>query len=532
MPTPIGGGIDGPNYSDFIDTADQMAVAAASTAMRQILHLFKDTNAQFITDLAGKTQVYNTHPDNPTLMPLVQLRKSLFVSIDASGQQVEARFQSFINKLPIQLRAALLNDMKLPADQRDPQLAIFEDLLHTVTQVSVWASNINAANAEAPNEVSNAAWARVTTAAKNGVEVLQNTHDVMKAEQSLMPPGDPNEITMSSYLSILAKFITAAKEMIRAMEVAYANKQRDFSVAQRELAQQWLDDQMNLIHKAQEAAKEQATFSLVMKITGPIIGALFLLGTILSGGTLLTIGLALVTTVLGAVDSATGFMTSGIQKLMSNLPPGYREAVTIVLIVVIAIAAKGAGASKIACQLTPSILKKGTEEATKEAVDNSAKMVAMLIGMTLATSSGVITSICNQIAKACCKDDKESQILSMILQLLCVLLLAIFCGKYMGNVGTEKATMLCDIISDSLSVGTKAFSAFNHVRLGMLSKERDDIKATITLIEAAMESFQISTKEFEKTRKNFEQEVKLWSDLFNTIINEGSRVTTALAQAG
>lgn len=524
--TPIGGGIDGPNYADYYDTADANQILAASTNLRNVLHLVKNTDVLFITEMGGQLRTYNAQPNNPTLMPIVTLRKSPFVSTNFTDQDVEARFQNFMKTLPHQLRMALQADMGKPASQRSEKLTAFEGVLRDMAELSLWATNFNEMNVGAVNEPTGIALFRMLTASTNGVKALDHTYNKVKAEHARMPEIDPNRVVLGEFLNMLAKLISAAKAFLQEMQTTDAEAEKGYSIAQREGAASKLSKELEMFTKAATAKAKKATMDLVMKITGPIIAVLALVATVLSGGTLLALFIALATTALSIADSVTGFMTEGIQKALDKMSSPLREIVAAALIIVILVVAKKVGT------LGSAMIKKATEEATKKATESAAKMAAMQLGMTLIATSGVLTTTCTGIAKACFKKEDDAEIAAMVMQLILMLGLALACGKYMGNIDTTKASMLCDILSDSLATGTKVYSAVTHVKLGILAKEKYDIQASITLLETALELFGLSKKEIAAARKQLNELSQLWSDLFNTIIQKGMQINTALAQAG
>lgn len=523
MPTtPIGGGVDGPNYADY----DVNRLNATSANIRYVLGLVQNTDVIFVTNIGGKVTIYNAQPSAPTLMPVVQLRKSPFAEKNSSQKDVDAKFQSMVKDLPPQLKKDLEEDMKLPAGQRNEKLVAFQQVLEDMAELSLWAANFNSANASAPTEITSVAFFRTVQAASNGVQVLDNMFKKAQAEYDLMPDVDPNKVVFGEYLIILSRLIGKAKQLMQSMQVNDAEKEKEYAVAQQQVAMQKLADQLEAFQKAAEAKAKQAKMDLIMKITGPIIAILALAATVLSGGSLTAVLIAVLTTALTMADTFTSFMTTGIQTALSNLPSPGKELVAIALIIVIMIIARkvsGVGSSMV---------KQASKEAAEKAVANSSKMVTAGIGMTLMSSSGTIASTFDALAKACYPDDSEAaQLMSMIPQMLTMLLMALITGKWMGNIGTDKAAMLADILSDSLAAGTKGYQAYTHVQLGILAKEQKDIEASITQLETALEILGMSKKQIQAAIKDIHELAQLWGDLFRLVMKEALQVNAKLAQA-
>lgn len=533
MPSiPTAGGVDGPQYADYYDTTDTNQIAAASANVRYLMGLLKNNDALFISDIAGKVTIYEAQSDAPVLMPLIQLRKTPELEKSVSEKEVRARLKEFIASLPPGLRREVQANMKLPFSRQDPKLTAFTGMLRDMAELSLWASNFN----EDPlnvNSVGGPTAAALLSAAgniQNGVDVIDHLSNNLRAEHKRMPDIDPDRVVVGEYLKLLAEVISGAKQFLQAMEAADAEVDKMYSVSQRESAAEKLEKTLRAYHKAAKAAAKQKKIALIMKIVTVIVAAIALIATVLTGGAG-AILLALAFTALTMADQfGGGFMTEGIQSLMQALPakpPGLREAIMVAMIIVIVIIAKQAGT------VGPTLMEQaGTEVAKAAAKQAVARVVAMQIGMTLVATSEVVTTIARSIAKLLPISKEDQEIVAMVLQMIIMILAMMYGAKGMGPLPITRLGIAMETMGDLAGAGAKAYSAYTHIQIAMLLREKSRIEAALTEIDTALEIMGMTRKQIEAARKEFNELIQLLSDLFTRIIQQGMQVTAGLAQAG
>ncbi len=140
---PIGGGVDGPLYSDFQDVTDQQQIAGAANAVREKLNLLSDSLVLDINKFSGDLKLYFAKANAPILPPMIKLRTSGPLETTLSTlEDVQKEFMRLIEMLPPKLRVLLLKNMMLPKDKRDPELNGLEKTLQDHAKATLWARTI------------------------------------------------------------------------------------------------------------------------------------------------------------------------------------------------------------------------------------------------------------------------------------------------------------------------------------------------------------------------------------------------------
>lgn len=561
----IGGSVDGPNFGPAIDVADTTQTSGATLNKRVDLGIQKDSlDLTFTQVTGGKINIYNAQADQPTMAPLVDTTPGLAKAMDQSAADVDREVNEMIAKLPPKLRAEITKNNALPEEERNLELTAFTNVLRNTAEISLWARAVNTSQessaelvpmgqpARANTLSSEAPEMRETTttdevfassvgppvitggqAFDNGLKVVSNLESNMKAELGRIPPNDPNYVVLASYLQVLGRLIQSAKELLAEMQQSDAERSKADSVAQREATAAKLKKELEAFDKAMKSKAKQAKVGLVMKICGPIVGAMSLLAVVATGGAA-AILIAAAFFALTTADSATGFMSKGIQSLMGAMADkmGGEVGATIMMalmIIVVIAATKGAAGKDIG----GLVAKKMGEEGAKAALKNISTVVALQVGMQLMTTSGVVTNTAKGISQLMPIDKDKQQILAAILEMILLLTVMLACGKALGTSGmqTSHLAAAADVVGDSLNAGTKIYSGVSHIKLGFLAKEKADIQAMITQLETGLELLGMDKQNIRASTKQLADLMASWSQLFTKIVQKEVQINSALARA-
>ncbi|MBV36924.1 MAG: hypothetical protein CMP47_15960 [Rickettsiales bacterium] len=151
---PIGGGVDGPQYQDYGDVTDERQVAAASHYAQLDANLVKDTLVMDLAQYSGDVTPQRWNPEQPVLPPFQKLRMTGALQTTQSDlQAIEEEFVELLEQLSPGIRVALLKDMQLPDEERDPALIGLEKVLQTQAELNIWAGGYSTgANDKAPEQ--------------------------------------------------------------------------------------------------------------------------------------------------------------------------------------------------------------------------------------------------------------------------------------------------------------------------------------------------------------------------------------------
>lgn len=528
---PIGGGIDGPMYADLYNNADVTQLNAAGVNLRQTLHLVQDTSVLFLSEMAGEIHVYDYPPSSPTLSPLVPLHQSTFTVAEPDDTAVDARYEQYVEALPVQLRVKIAQNDRLPEDQQDPKIAAFVGVLRGMAELSLWASNFNEVNeAQGPATVEQQVLSMVSTT-KSGLVLLENAKRNIEAEAVRLPDSDPNKLVLASYLKEIANIISACKAFLQEMQVVDARQNKANANAMRENATAKLKKTLESIRKAMQAKAKKQTMDLVMKICGPIATALITIGT-LGTGTAAAIGLSVALAAISIADEVDGFMSKGLQSAMAALQKECGEVggalLMIVMVLVVALVAKqcaakigtGFAAKQAAKQLGKEATKEAVEQATNKAIKMSSTMIAFQVGMMGVSASGALNSLCMSTAKALFPHDEDAQaIFAMIMQLVIMLTAVLGAAKAgMGSVDTSKLAQICDVVGDAVSGTSQIYQGVMQIKIGLINKDKGEILAAIEILESSLTTLGVSKQEVQKGIKSLQDQAADLGNLFTSVL--------------
>lgn len=529
---PVGGGVDGPIYADLYNNADVTQLNAAGANLRQTVHLVKDTSVLFLSEMAGEIHVYDYPPTSPTLSPLVPLHQSTFAVAEPDDTAIDARYEQYVDALPVQLRVKIAQNDMLPEDQQDPKIAAFVGVLRGMAELSLWASNFNEVNeAQGPATVEQQVLSMVSTT-KSGLVMLQNAERNIAAEAARLPDSDPNKLVLASYLKEIADIISACKSFLQEMQVTDALQNKANSNAQRESAEAKLKKTLESIRKAMEAKAKKHTMDLVMKIVGPVATALITIGT-MGTGTLAAIALSVALAAISIADEVNGFMSKGLQSAMAALQKECGEVggalLMIAMVLVMVVVAKqcaakigtGFAAKQAAKQLGKEATKEAIEQATTKSIKMSSTMVAFQAGMMGASSSGALASLCMSTAKAVFPKDEDAQaIFAMVMQLIIMLTAVLGAAKAgMGSVDTSKLAQVCDVVGDAVNGVSQVYQGVMQIKIGLINKEKGEILAAIEILESALTTLGVSKQEVQKGIKGLQEQAGDLGNLFTSILH-------------
>ena len=149
MSIPSGGAPLGPQDPTSIDATDMQQTGAASQTQRQDIGMTKDTLNQNFTELAStKLGVKGSEPGRPSLdHPVTSVTVAPGAQDTSTQAAVQEKYQQMLEKLPVDLQMAVLQNQQLPVEQQDPKLTAFNAGLMAEATMTVWADQVLAKEA-------------------------------------------------------------------------------------------------------------------------------------------------------------------------------------------------------------------------------------------------------------------------------------------------------------------------------------------------------------------------------------------------